>query len=107
MYIHVRCIAARLAGGPTRYEGRLEVLYNGLWGTVCDDGFTDYEARVACYMLGFGYKCILCVIVCPTAIPHTLERMVLSPMMSRDLEKSLISENLLEIDRFQWSTYSK
>jgi len=47
---------ARLAGGPSSREGRLEVRYhNGTWGTVCDDEFTDLTAKVACYSLGFGY----------------------------------------------------
>ena len=35
-------------------EGRLEIYYNGLWGTVCDDGFTNASARVACASLGYG-----------------------------------------------------
>jgi len=43
-----------LVDGPTPQEGRLEVQYNGVWGTVCDDGFTDAAARVVCYSLGFG-----------------------------------------------------
>jgi len=44
-----------LVGGSCPQEGRLEVQYNGVWGTVCDDGFTDAAARVVCYSLGFGY----------------------------------------------------
>jgi len=44
----------RLVGGNRSHEGRLEVLHYGFWGTVCDDGFTDAAARVACYSLGFG-----------------------------------------------------
>ena len=47
--------AVRLVGGPGSHEGRLEVRYNGVWGTVCDDYFTDTEAAVACRSLGFTY----------------------------------------------------
>jgi len=46
--------AVRLGGGNGSHEGRLEVYHNGFWGTVCDDGFTDAAATVACYSLGFG-----------------------------------------------------
>jgi len=45
----------RLTSGSTAREGRLEILYNGEWGTVCDDGWTDTDATVACRMLGFMY----------------------------------------------------
>ena len=40
-------------------EGRLEICVNGVWGTVCNDGFTDQDgfdidaARVVCRQLGF------------------------------------------------------
>ena len=42
----------RLAEGEYAYEGRIEVLYNGEWGTVCDDHFDWDDAAVACKMMG-------------------------------------------------------
>eukprot|EP00299_Pterocystis_sp_00344_P017767 c8904_g1_i1.p1 GENE.c8904_g1_i1~~c8904_g1_i1.p1 ORF type:complete len:584 (+),score=130.39 c8904_g1_i1:220-1752(+) len=34
--------------------GRIEVFYDGMWGTVCDDGFTQQAANVFCQSLGLG-----------------------------------------------------
>ena len=41
----------RLTGGGNK--GRLQVYYNGRWGGVCDDGFGQEEADVACRQLDF------------------------------------------------------
>ena len=43
--------ALRLSPGTS--SGRLEIYYNGEWGTVCDDLFGQNDADVAC-QLGFA-----------------------------------------------------
>ncbi|NXU41988.1 MARCO protein, partial [Drymodes brunneopygia] len=42
----------RLVGGDRR--GRVEIFHKGVWGTICDDGWTNREATVVCRMLGFN-----------------------------------------------------
>ena len=38
----------RLEDGITTQEGRIEVCYNNIWGSVCGDGFDFTDAYVAC-----------------------------------------------------------
>ena len=42
----------RLDDGDREYEGRLELCYNGEWGTVCDEVINNYLAFVVCKQLG-------------------------------------------------------
>nr|XP_034315640.1 scavenger receptor class A member 5-like [Crassostrea gigas] len=55
--IPVVTLQVRLVNGSLdeegRVEGRLEVLLNNVWGTVCDDIWNTNNAQVVCRMLGY------------------------------------------------------
>ena len=46
-------LEVRLADGPNTRSGRVEVNYDGIWGTVCDDNWDMSDAEIVCGMLGY------------------------------------------------------
>lgn len=42
----------RLFGGPSEFNGRVEICHGDVWGTVCDNEWDDLDASVVCRQMG-------------------------------------------------------
>ncbi len=52
--------------GVDVHSGFLQIYFNGLWGTVCLDQFTDKAARVVCRQLGYANGSVLAAVIYPS-----------------------------------------
>ena len=47
----------RLVDGNSAFNGRLEICFDNVWGTVCGRPWSDTEAAVVCRQLGYDTNC--------------------------------------------------
>ena len=46
--------SVRLVNGADKYEGQAQVCVNGVWGTICDNGWDKSDSNAFCGELGFS-----------------------------------------------------
>ena len=46
----------RLSGGEAVYEGRVEVCFDGVWGTIYYAGWSGKDSTVVCRQLGYKFE---------------------------------------------------
>lgn len=53
----------RLEGSYRSLEGRVEMCYGGVWGTVCSNQWDTADAAVVCRQLGFSSSGVLSIFI--------------------------------------------
>lgn len=79
-------ISVRLVDSKDVFYGRLEMYINKTFTSVCDEGFTDRSAKVACNILGFPYGKKQC---CSALGPHPTSQITVTNVQCRGSERSL------------------
>ncbi|XP_063405982.1 deleted in malignant brain tumors 1 protein-like [Mytilus trossulus] len=77
----------RIISTTQENKGRLEIYHNGEWGTVCDDGFENVDAAVACKQLGYCSG----VAVAPSAVHHGVATIWLDDVNCNGSESKLLN----------------
>ena len=58
--------SVRLSGGDIEQEGIPEVCVNGVWGSICDSGWSAVDGLVLCRELGYDDIGIIFVEIKPS-----------------------------------------
>lgn len=78
----------RLTGGANELEGRVEIYFKGIWGSVCDDGWDINDGHVVCRML--GHVRAIRVSCCSKYGPSASGRIFLDDVSCTGREESLV-----------------
>ena len=91
-------IAVRLVGGSNYNEGRVEVFFNNIWGTVCNRGWDAADAVVVCRQLGLSY-------VNAQAVSGDLFGPGSGQVWQDDVRCVGSEKNLIECNRIIWANH--
>ena len=84
MYAHVYCVrsepegctegSVRLSGGNIEQEGIPQVCVNGVWGSICDSGWSSIDGLVFCKELGYEFIGIVLSSTIPSVAGFSMAR---------------------------------